>query len=83
MTEVGYQKQKNPLSSHLTTPLGIPDQPEPDERLAGAGSPASVRILNSIGQVADRLTIPATGVLWNAAEQPDGIYFIQSIPSES
>jgi hypothetical protein len=51
--------------------------------LADAGSPVFVRILNSIGQVVDRLTIPATGALWNAADQPDGIYFIQSIPSES
>ena len=45
--------------------------------------PRSVRILNSIGQVVDRLTIPATGALWNAADQPDGIYFIQRMNAQS
>jgi hypothetical protein len=45
--------------------------------------PTSVRILNSIGQVVERLTIPAAGALWNAEDQPDGIYFIERVSAAS
>ena len=65
----------NPFTNQLWIP-GLADA-------TSAAKPISVRILNSIGQVVDRMTIPATGALWNAEDQPDGIYFIHSIPSES
>jgi hypothetical protein len=29
------------------------------------------------------LTIPATGTLWNAEDQPDGVYFIERMSAAS
>lgn len=65
----------NPFTNQLWIP-GLADA-------TSAAKPVSVRILNSIGQVEDRLTIPATGALWNAEDQPDGIYFIERVSAAS
>jgi len=68
-----------PFPNPFTDQLWIPSL----EGGISTTKPTSVRILNSFGQVVERLTIPAAGALWNAEDQPDGIYFIQRMNAQS